>query len=228
MMTTLRRLRTQRALAVAGLVAVAAPLLSSCGFDYATDRPNVIANGGYYIYGDVQVLGARIIAPSEGTGTFVATISVDPQGENTKLTGVSGDGITAGQFQPIEIKANSSVNLYTEGGVPVTGSFAAGDSVPLKLTFDNGDTIDLNAVVVKQCHEYADVKTASSGRQGRQSSSSASSSASASASSSASPSASSSASSSASASASESPSASSSGEPYTCEYPSVPALTPAE
>jgi hypothetical protein len=158
-MTSLRRLRTQRALAVAGLVVVAAPLLSSCGFNYATNRPNVIADGGYSLKGDVHVLAARIVAPSEGTGTFVATIAVAPEAKETKLTGITGDGLTVGQFAPITIKSGTAVNLFTAGGIPVTGSFAAGDSVPVTLTFDNGDSIDVGARVVKQCHEYADVKT---------------------------------------------------------------------
>ena len=149
----------RRALAVAGLVAVAAPLLSSCGFDYATDRPNVIADGGYHIEGDIHVLAARIVAPADGTGTFVATIAVDANADDTKLTGISGEGITPGQFQPIDIAANNSVNLFTAGGIPVTGDFTAGDNVPVTLTFSNGASIDVGAVVVKQCHEYADVQT---------------------------------------------------------------------
>src|ERR1044072_5810778 len=103
-MTSLRRLRTQRALALAGLVAVAAPLLSSCGFDYATDEPNVIADGGYHIDGDVHILASRIVAPSAGTGTVVATIAVEANAPSVKLMGVSGEGITAGQFSPIEIE----------------------------------------------------------------------------------------------------------------------------
>ena len=158
-MTSLRRLRTQRALALAGLVAVAAPLLSSCGFDYATDRPNVIADGGYHIEGDVHVLAVRIVAPSEGTGTFVATISVEPGADDATLTGLSGEGITAGQFQPITVRSNDHVNLFTEGGIPVIGSFGAGDSIPVTLTFEDGKTIDVGARVVKQCNEYADVQT---------------------------------------------------------------------
>jgi hypothetical protein len=158
-MTSLRRLRTQRALAVAGLVAVAAPLLSSCGFDYATDRPNTIANGGYHIYGDVHVLAARIVSPSAGTGTFVATITVDPEGKPVKVTGVTGDGLSAGQFSPISVDSGGKANLFTDGGIPITGDFAAGDSVPVKVAFDNGDSIDVDAIVVKQCYEYADVKT---------------------------------------------------------------------
>jgi hypothetical protein len=166
-MTSLRRLRTQRALAVAGLVAIAAPLLSSCGFNEATNRPNTIANAGYYIYGDVHVLGARIITPSAGSGTFVATLAATAQADNTKLTGLTGKGITAGQFDPIEVTSGSAVNLFTEGGIPVTGDFKAGDSVPVTLTFDNGNSIDVNAVVVKQCHEYADVSTAPTKQKGQ-------------------------------------------------------------
>lgn len=158
-MTSLRRLRTRRALALAGLVAVATPLVSSCGFDYATDRPNVIADGGYHIEGDVHVLAARIVAPSDGTGTFVATITVEQSADDATFTGLTGDHITAGQFQPITIASNTSHNLFTEGGIPVTGDFAAGDSVPVTLEFDNGQSIDIGAVVVKQCDEYADVQT---------------------------------------------------------------------
>jgi hypothetical protein len=158
-MTSLRRLRTKRALAVAGLVAIAAPVLSSCGFDYATDRPNVIADGGYHIYGDVHVLAARIVTPAAGTGTVVATIAVDASADAVTLTGISGEGLTAGRVSPVEIPSQGSVNLFTAGGIPVTGDFEAGDNVAVSFTFDNGDSIDVQAPVVKQCHEYADVQT---------------------------------------------------------------------
>jgi hypothetical protein len=158
-MTSLRRLRTQRALALAGLVAVAAPLLSSCGFDYATDEPNVIADGGYHIEGDVHILASRIVAPSAGTGTVVATIAVDANAPGVTLTGISGEGLTVGQVSPVEIKAQSMVNLFTDGGIPVTGDFEAGDTIPVTYEFDNGDSIEVQTPVVKQCHEYADVKT---------------------------------------------------------------------
>jgi hypothetical protein len=187
-MTSLRRLRTQRALAVAGLVAVAAPLLSSCGFSYATDEPNVIADGGYHIYGDVHILASRIVAPSAGTGTVVASIAVDANAPAATLTGISGEGLTVGKVTPVEIQPQGMVNLFTEGGIPVTGDFAAGDSVPVTYEFSNGDSIEVSTPVVKQCHEYADVQT--QGTKGGGSS------------------------------PSQTPSTA---EPYTCEYPTVPA-----
>ncbi len=189
-MTSLRR---KSALAVAA-VAVATPLLSSCGFNYATDRPNTIANGGYHLDGDVHVLAARIITPAAGTGTFVASISVEPEADPVTVTGVSGEGLTAGTFTPVEVQNGSMVNLFKEGGVPVTGQFAAGDNLPVKVEFDNGESIDVYAIVVKQCYEYSDVQTPQS-KPSRQASPSSSPSASAPAS-----------------------------APYTCDYPSVPPL----
>jgi len=167
-MTSLRRLRTQRALAVAGLVAVAAPLMSSCGFNAATENPNAIADGGYQISGgDVRVLAARIVTPSQGTGTFVATLAVEPSAESTRLTGISGEGLTVGTVTPIEIPSNGVVNLFSEGGIPVTGDFGAGDDLPVTLTFDNGQTVEVGTRVVKQCGPYSDVQTQSSGGKGK-------------------------------------------------------------
>ena len=158
-MTSFRRLRTRRALALAGLVAVAAPLLSSCGFDYATDEPNVIADGGYHIEGDIHILAARIVSPTEGSGTVVASIAVDANAPGVTLTGISGDGLTVGKVTPVEIPPQGMVNLFTDGGIPVTGDFGAGDAVPVTFEFDNGESIEVSTPVVKQCHEYADVKT---------------------------------------------------------------------
>jgi len=162
-MTSLRRLRTQRALAIAGLVAVAAPLMSSCGLYSATENPNVIADGGYELKGDVRVLAARIVTPSQGTGTFVATLAVEPSAKGTQLTGISGDGLTVGTVPPIEIPSNGVVNLFSQGGIPVTGDFGAGDEVPVTLTFANGDSVEVSTRVVKQCGPYADVQTQSAG-----------------------------------------------------------------
>lgn len=192
-MTPLRRLSRQRALALAGLVAVATPMLSSCGFDYATDRPNTIANGGYHIDGDVHVLAARIITPAAGSGTFVATITVDPQGKPVTVTGVSGKGLSTGSFKPVEVPSSGMVNLFKDGGVPVSGDFTAGQNLPVSVEFSNGDSIDVDAIVVKQCYEYADVQGQSQASAGG------------------------------SKAASASPSAEPTGAPYSCDYASAPA-----
>lgn len=151
-MTTSRRLLAAAAAAVA-----LAPVLSSCGFDYATNRPNTIANGGYHIYGDVHVLAARIVSPEDGAGSFIATVTTDAGAPAVELTGLSGDGLTVDDFAPVEVASHGIVNLADDGGLPLTGDFKAGDSVPVSLTFDTGDSIDVNAVVVTACHEYSGI-----------------------------------------------------------------------
>ena len=63
----------------AGLVCLATPVLSSCGFDYATDRPNVISNGGFDQTGSgMRVLATRVVADSNDHGVFIATIALNP------------------------------------------------------------------------------------------------------------------------------------------------------
>ena len=201
-MTTFR-LRRKLTLAVATLGVVGA--LSSCGFDYATNRPNELVNAGFDITGPVKVTGVRIVSPSSGTGTLIATLATDDQtdtDEPIELESVTGDDITAGDFTPIEIGPHDLVNLATAGGIPVTGDFHAGSAFPVTLGFSNGEEVDVTAVVVTQCHEYADVtpqasETAKPGKGGATE-------------------------------ASEEPTESETAAPYDCAFPSAPAIGEAE
>lgn len=148
-------LRRKFALAAASLAAVA-PVLSSCGFDYATDRPNVIANGGYAIHGNVKVLAARIVATAPGAGGFVATISNRPQASSAvSLTALSAPGVSFGGFSPIAVKPGLAVNLADAQAIGASGTFKAGDALPVTLTFSNGSSVTVDTVVVTACHEYA-------------------------------------------------------------------------
>jgi hypothetical protein len=154
-MTSMRR----KFVGCAALVVLAVPTLSACnlsGFKYATDKPNTIANGGYHIEGDVHVLAARIVAPSDGTGKFIASISVDAHADAATLTSIEAEGLTFGEAEPITIEPHRMVNLFTDGAIPVTGDFKAGQSIPVELTFSTLDEpIKVNAIVVTECHEYA-------------------------------------------------------------------------
>ncbi|MFT4262839.1 MAG: hypothetical protein QM572_05615 [Nocardioides sp.] len=158
MMTNARR-PGQLKLAFAAVAAAGAVLLlSGCGlqgFDYATDRPNTIANGAYHTSGDIHIGAARIIAAAPGSGTFVATITTDQHlTEAVTLTSISG--LSTVGFKPIEVEPASAVNLYTEGGITVTGSeITAGAVLPVTLSFSDGSTIDVSPIVVTQCHDYA-------------------------------------------------------------------------
>jgi len=163
-----------RKLAVAGgLLALAVPALSSCGFDYATDRPNEILHGGTSLNAEgPRVNAARIVSGSEGTGTFIATFTVNPQDDtaagaekNPAFVGLqtapgAEDTVQAPGNLSVEIGSTGSLNLAdpAEGGIPVTGDFVPGDSIPMEISFDDGsEPIRVQVPVVTQCGPYADV-----------------------------------------------------------------------
>lgn len=178
-MTTQARQHPRRTLVLAaGLLAVAGPALTACGsFDYATDRPNVIANGGYSLDTDVRVNAARIVTSAEGTGIFIATFALNPSenaagGEQKPaLTGLQPASDATDTVQtsgPVDVKIGDDgmVNLAdpSVGGVPVTGDFKPGDSVPLMLTFSSSQTpVRVQVPVVTQCGPYASVAAGGSG-----------------------------------------------------------------
>jgi hypothetical protein len=197
-------LRRKLALA-AGLLCLAVPVLSSCGFDYATDRPNVIANGGYEIGNTgLRVLAARIVAPADGQGTFVATIALNPTADPVadasdapKLEQISAGpdspyDLSAKSFDPIAVTDTGAVNMAAAsagGGVAVTGDFKAGNIVPVKLTFSDGSSVVVQTPVVTKCGDYASIAPQAAGKSPK---------------------------------ASE-PSSAASG-PYDCAYPTLPAI----
>lgn len=163
----------------AGLLCLTAPVLSSCGFDYATDRPNVIANGGYDETGaGMRVLGAVIVANQNDQGTFIATLAVNPdknvdgtspsswpsltalqQGAPAAVQVHDKATVEAGHFTPIAMGGNGMANLGdpSVGGIAVTGDFTAGDVIPVQLTFSDGEDVTVQTPVVTQCGEYASV-----------------------------------------------------------------------
>jgi hypothetical protein len=189
-------LRRQTALTVTGL-ALACSALTSCGFNYATDRVNTPAAGVNDHAGSVDVLGGVIVSAQDNSGTFIASLANNDEDKKAvfeSLAGGEGNTIQPQSFPPVTIDPGGLVNLAIDGGVPVSGTFTAGDFIPVTLTFDSGERATMQVPVVPDDGVYDGLDTSAS----------ASSSASPSASSSASPSGSSSASSSASSSTSPS------------------------
>ena len=132
------------------VVALAAPL-SSCGFDYATDRDYTPGSGANNREGDVDVLSAVVVSAAEGSGTFVASLSNNGSDEEETFTAVAGQDtdVTAAQFEPISIPAGGLVNLAEPAaGIKLTGDFTAGDVVPITVDFGNGERVSLNVPVV--------------------------------------------------------------------------------
>ena len=135
----------------AAVIALAAPL-TSCGFDYATERDYTPAGGSNNREGVVDLLSAVVVSGTEGSGTFVASLSNNDGAEEQSLTGISGgDGTTieAAEFEPVTIPADGLVNLAEPpADIVLTGDFTAGDFIPLAVEFGNGERISLNVPVV--------------------------------------------------------------------------------
>ena len=134
----------------ATVVALAAPL-SSCGFDYATDRVYTPGSGANNREGGVDVLSAVVVSATEGSGTFVASLSNNSSDSEATFTAVAGQDatVTAAEFEPVTIPAGGLVNLAEPAAdIVLTGEFTAGDVVPLTVDFGNGERVSLNVPVV--------------------------------------------------------------------------------
>lgn len=148
----------RRTLALATCVlAVCAPVLTSCGFDYATDRIYTPATGVNNREASVDVLGAVIVSAEEGSGVFVASFANNNTEESATveaLEGVDQSQLTADDFSPVEVPAGGLVNLADEDGIEVSGDVAAGEFVPVALQFGDGERVQLDVPVVTNCGAY--------------------------------------------------------------------------
>ena len=93
------------------------------------------------------MLNAAIVSKSDGLGTFVATFVNTSQTQPISLTSMAGDGTEVGQItvEPLPIDPKSLVNLATEGGIAVEGTYRLGQFVTLSIGFDNGETATLSS-----------------------------------------------------------------------------------
>ena len=150
--TPARSGQPRRAFATAAAVLALAAPLTSCGFDYATDRDYTPAAGANNREGVVDVLSAVVVAAEEGSGTFVASLSnndPDNAATFTALSGTEEGGVTAAEFEPVEIGPGALVNLADPAaGIVVTGEFGPGNVVPMTVDFGDGERISLNVPVV--------------------------------------------------------------------------------
>ena len=143
-------IRRNTALALGALV-LAVPALTSCGFNYATDRDYTPATGVNNRDASVDVLGAVIVSAQDDSGTFIASLANNDASATASfdaLAGGAGNTIQAESFSPIEIPKGGLVNLATDGGIPVSGTFQAGQFVPVTVSFAGGEKVTLNIPVV--------------------------------------------------------------------------------
>lgn len=141
----------------AGLLLLAAPILSSCGFNAATDRVNTISTGVNDRDGQIDVLGAAIIAGADNAGLLVGTLANNSTEEPDTLSAVAG-AVSPVDFTSVEVPAAGAADLFDLGGISVAGEFSVGQFVSINLTFDGGQSNTLNVPVVKPCYQYDPAK----------------------------------------------------------------------
>jgi len=156
-----------RLLAAGGALALAT-VLSSCGFNYATDRVYTPAEGVNDRSADVDVLGAVIVSGQEGSGTFIASFSNNLQDESSTVDSVAGAGddeaVEVDDFEPIEIQPGDMVNLAdNDGGIVLNGDFGPGDFVHLVITFGDGQSVEMDVPATPPCDEFAGLDTSAEG-----------------------------------------------------------------
>jgi hypothetical protein len=97
------------------------------------------------------------VSGQEGSGTFIASFANNVPDEEVSVESLAGAGGTTIQvesFEPIAVPAGGFVNLADEGGIPVTGSFSAGDFVPVTVSFSNGERATMKVPVVADEGDY--------------------------------------------------------------------------
>ncbi len=136
--------------------ALLVPALSSCGFDYASERVNTVSAGVTERSGEVDVVGAMVVAAQPGSGTFIALLANNSETEPVTFSSLepgTGATFTAGEAG-VEVPPSGAVSLANEGGVRVSGDFAAGDFVSVSVGFSNGERIRMDVPVVLACGDY--------------------------------------------------------------------------
>ncbi|WP_028654643.1 hypothetical protein [Nocardioides sp. J54] len=152
-----------RPTAIAGLLLAlvpAAATLTSCGFDYPTDRVNTIGAGDNDRDQSVDALGIRVLATAKGEGRLIGSLANNLEDAATLDSVASPEGqAQAASFEKVEVPGRGTVNLANIDAIELTGDFTAGDVLPLELTFSTGETASVDAPVVKACYQYTQVPT---------------------------------------------------------------------
>jgi hypothetical protein len=154
--------RSKLLLAVGALL-LATPALSSCGFNLATDRINTVQHGGTNRDASVDLLAVVIVSAADGSGTLSGRI-VNSSAKATELSAVSAlddASVTAGEIESVEVPSGSALAMADIGdGVRVEGDFKAGDIVDLTFEFANGEQVEVEVPVVRECGFYVGLDSA--------------------------------------------------------------------
>lgn len=141
---------------------VAAPALTSCGFDRPTSKINQITAGDSERGASVDVLNVLIVSERPGSGTLVGLLVNNDQTESVALeTVMTGPDAAPASVQRLEINPGGRRQL-SEAEIRVDGAFRAGEVHEVVLGFSTGEEVELGAQVVPACEEYAGLDDAPS------------------------------------------------------------------
>ena len=144
-------LRRPTALLVALVAAL--PALSACsasGRDAATSQVNQIVMGANNRDFDVDVLNAVIVAKTDGSGTFIATLVNNSSQADNSMTALEGEqGLTSRRSRPSRSRCGAwSTSPTTTRGSSSRVTSRLGQYVPLTVTLGDGTAIPVNTPVV--------------------------------------------------------------------------------
>ena len=171
MTPTPRLARTSRRLALAA--ATAAIGLAGCagtGIDAQTNAQYQAGVGANVRSGPIQLFNALAVDNGDGTATFSAAI-LNNDDSPAKLTGATARGSDGSK-----VTATTAPAIIDAGRVFITGKagaviladkkLEAGEYVTVKLTFDGGRSVSVEAPVVARTAIYDDVATDAGGESG--------------------------------------------------------------
>lgn len=150
----------RRSLATATAVLALALPLSSCGFNYATQRDYTPGAGTNDRSGDVDILSAVVVSGTEGSGTLIASLSNGLTDEASTLTAVTGKRVATtedaeespvetAEFEPVEVPAGGIVNFAEPArDITLSGDFSAGNFLELTFEFESGQRTTMSVPVV--------------------------------------------------------------------------------
>jgi hypothetical protein len=148
--------RSARLLTATGALVLAASALTSCGFDYATDRVYTPGAGTNDRDAQVDVLSAVVVSHEDGSGTLIATFSNNDATDPASVDAIDSDDVTINDFATIDLTPGGYVNLAdAETPITVTGDFAQGDFMELTFTFGDGGSETVDVPSVPDCYEYS-------------------------------------------------------------------------
>jgi hypothetical protein len=143
---------------------MAAALLTATGcgsgFEATARQEYAPGDGVQAASGDLRVLNALVVAPEEGSTGVVLMAVANDGNEPERLRGVESDGGTVEVSGPTSLDAGSTVVLAgdTDTTATIDGLTAEpGETITLRVLFDEAAPIELRTVVVGATGDYADV-----------------------------------------------------------------------